>query len=90
MSDDIGVGDVVERIKGSPRRSRYVVAGVDPGLWVCPYGCKYCSSIWIDPDPIMNGRPYAACAFRKIGGSQTDTVRRFTEDLTPARPTVDA
>jgi len=33
---------------------------------------------------------WCPCRWKKIGGSRADTVRRFAEDLTPAKPKVGA
>lgn len=93
MSTDIGPGDVVEAIRDIRRRvnngplleitvakgERHVVLAVAAFRL---FGCTYCGGF----DAIDVGLSGAACicGWKKIGGSEADTLRLFAEDLNAA------
>lgn len=87
-------GDVVEAVRdirrrqdGGPLLEIAVPKGtraVVRGLLSLPWLCTYCGSS--DGLDVGRLRPSALCAWRKIGGSQADTVRRFAEDLAVSKP----
>jgi hypothetical protein len=92
MSEDIGPRDVVTRSRpvmrgpAIPEGARYVVEeayNTKPG---CAYSAL-CGPLELVLGGLGGGWCY--CGWRKIGGSKSDTVRRFAEELTPARPKVD-
>lgn len=100
MADDIGPGDVVEcTVSGSGVRrgalrlgGRYVVEGASaPAYCMCGRNDKRHGILLAGLRSGSTTGGWCSYSFRKIGGSQADTVRRFAEDLTPATPeTVDA
>ena len=94
MADDIGPGDVVERVDLSDSvlcGTRAIVLAV-----ISPSELDPCEACDKDGPGLVLSVPNAAgyeawCIYhwRKIGGSQADTVRLFTEDLNikaPAAP----
>lgn len=99
MADDIGVGDVVSAVRSERRlRTGWVVAGQRQVVLAIAVGrsnqpCGFCGQpfqgralLALDLDPQGYGN-WCPCGWRKIGGSRSDTVRRFAEDLnlTPSR-----
>lgn len=93
MSDDIGPGDVVEAVKrmiGDRTNRPYVSVGqraVVRSLLTTPPACRACKG---EESYILEGISsnllFCVCGWRKIGGSQADTIRRFAEDLNVRLP----
>lgn len=99
MSDsDIGPGDVVERVdhhRAVDAGTRAIVLELIPPTtgrpwWRCT-NCGAFSKLGLVLSVTHPVNPsWCPNHWRKIGGSRADTVRRFAEDLTPAKPKVDA
>ena len=93
MADDIGVGDIVEAVdprgwRRYPHGRRYTVKAVFGPTDKCRCAKSEAHGgldLWEAP-PNPGYRGYCIYDFRKIGGSQAETIRRFAEDLTPNLP----
>jgi hypothetical protein len=96
MSDDIGPGDVVEALHGAHTRNwweagdRAVVTAIHPSRKLPCGACGQYSPGFNSTARAPQYWLHCLCGWRKIGGSQAQTVSRFAEDLSPARPKVDA
>lgn len=99
MSGELGKGDVVVATTDQepfPPWYEYHVTKGDRGIvsavvtvrtrgvpgCLCgsPFGLK------VEPFSLLDDLAWCACQWRKIGGSQADTVRRFAEDLNLGKP----
>lgn len=77
---DVGPGDVVEHLV---TKGRHVVHRIGAEASRCTRGIDACGLVSV---PFYHATcpdiPRCPHHWRKIGGSQADTVRRFAEDLT--------
>jgi hypothetical protein len=98
MSADLGKDDVVEAVRDLVgevaghrievrRGDRATVVRVRSSTWlICPCDGPFGLVLQEYPLPEAYGSTWqwCACGWRKVGGSQADTVRRFVEELNRA------
>ena len=88
---DIGPGDVVERLTDHryglvKAGERFVVERIGTATGRCP-ACRDAACLHLRgvlPSPGRDG--WSPCKWKKIGGSQADTIRTFAEDLSVKPP----
>lgn len=93
---EIGPGDVVEATRDlpaqfgdtvicvAPKGARAVVLGVSGPGWC---NCRPdCCGLDLEGWPLPRHMHWCPCGWRKVGGSQVDTVRQFEDALRQCSP----
>lgn len=93
MSEDIGPGDVVEAwgIPGNiiPDGTRAIVTEIGPEPDFVGHQCHlaWARGLKLLEFPTSDPNIYwCPCVWRKVGGSRSDTVHHFAEDLNAKQP----
>ena len=92
---DIGLGDVVEAIYdfayfGVSMGERHAVSEIVPNSGQCSEcGGRDNDAFLLEAAPLFGAWvSWCPCGWRKIGGSKSDTIRQFENDLNTDHPSV--